>query len=639
MENTLVTDNENESTSASFTATYREFENHIYQCPSVPWGHNTDQPFVWKDTITHGWAKLLRHNLTALHEDVDIELHAYYAPRRKSRNPHEAGLAKDVAQLLYPSPSDSTLAALIKYQKDTAELRRAIRAQKAIAEEQRSKLQGKPTLKERIKTHECQSWDWNGRRERNLDLLKGVRALPMPVQVSSENSLSPFFDHLRVGGGYDVDVYGNGNRTEEPYYRTEMGEWEKGMLYQDGRMDLCKKVVGPDHIGQLMTSLESNTFVRHFLLGNNIIGSSGATKIAAYLLRHPNQIETWYLAGNCIDAGSIKLLAERFITSTSITNVWLKRNPLGPSSIEFLATIITKTRHLRTLDLDQTELGDRGVTMLFHRLIVAYDPNIPLRHLYLNATGIGVTACALIAEYLGMGDCPLVSLYMSNNPIGDDGASALAEGLIKNRNLVRLSIRSCDIRSTGAIAIMNALKNHLNIMTLNLSHSYATQDLHSQYNYVGDEVKDATFKLLESSQSLRFLDFGITGMTVHCITEIATAVQNSRLLVFKAVSVDGRIPLSIRHKIQAALTRNVQATYGKETTYAAFEEGEQRWLVSPPDVRFIDSGYRNRDAGLARRGLMILDKHWEEPDELTRIINNVEDDYPSYDMGDVYERL
>ena len=241
MEETLATDNENESTSASFTATYREFETHIYRCPSVPWGHNTDQPFVWKDSVTHRWAKLLRHNLTALHEDVDIELHAYYAPRRKSRNPHEAGLAKDVAQLLYPSPSDSTLAALIKYHEDTTELRRAIRAQKAIAEEQRSKLQGKPTLKERIKTQERQSWDWNERRERNLDLLKGVRAFPMPVQVSSENSLAPFFDHLRVGGDYDVDVYGNGNRTEEPYYRTEMGEWEKGMLYQDGRMDLCKK--------------------------------------------------------------------------------------------------------------------------------------------------------------------------------------------------------------------------------------------------------------------------------------------------------------------------------------------------------------------------------------------------------------
>lgn len=61
----------------------------------------------------------------------------------------------------------------------------------------------------------------------------------MPVQVSTESSLAPFFDHLQHGGGYEVDE--SGKETEEPYYGVEMGEWEKGMLYQDGRMDLCKK--------------------------------------------------------------------------------------------------------------------------------------------------------------------------------------------------------------------------------------------------------------------------------------------------------------------------------------------------------------------------------------------------------------
>lgn len=400
------------------------------------------------------------------------------------------------------------------------------------------------------------------------------------------------------------------------------------------KLTWAARVVGPDHIGQLMTSLESNIFVRHFLLGNNIIGPSGARKIATYLLYHPNQMETWYLAGNCIDANSIKLLTERFITSTSITNIWLKRNPLGPWSIESLVQLITKTQRLRTLDLDQTELSDAGVVDLFHELIVVDKPELPLRHLYLNATGIGVGACRMIGKYLALESCPLESLYISNNPVGDGGASALAKGLMKNRGLVRLSIRSCGIKSTGAMAIMDAFNNHPNIKTLNISHSYATEDLNSRYNYLSDEVKDATFKLLGTSQSLRFLDFGITGMTVPCITEMATAVQDSRLLVFKAESVNGRVPLSTRHKIRAALTKNVQAIYGKETTYAAFEEGEQRWLVSPPDVRFIDSGYRNRDAGLARRGLLILDKHWEKPAELTRIINYVEDDHPKYDMSD-----
>lgn len=48
-------------------------------------------------------------------------------------------------------------------------------------------------------------------------------------------------------------------------------------------MDLCKVVVGPPHIGALMDSLKSNTFVKHFLLGNNIIGPTGAKHIAHFV--------------------------------------------------------------------------------------------------------------------------------------------------------------------------------------------------------------------------------------------------------------------------------------------------------------------------------------------------------------------
>ncbi|KAI4249959.1 MAG: hypothetical protein L6R42_008840 [Xanthoria sp. 1 TBL-2021] len=182
---------------------------------------------------------------------------------------------------------------------------------------------------------------------------------------------------------------------------------------------------------------------------------------------------------------------------------------------------------------------------------------------------------------------------------------------------------------------MNALIQHQSIMTLNLSHSYSTEDLNSRYNFFDDKVKDTTFDLLKTSKSLRFLDFGITGMTVSCITGIAQAVKDSHLLVFKAESVYSKLPLTVRQGLRASLTKNVKAIYGQNTTYAEFEEGEQRWLISPPDVRFIDSGYRNRDAGLARRGLMILDKTWGEDDELAQIINDetAKNEAPDYSTG------
>ena len=87
---------------------------------------------------------------------------------------------------------------------------------------------------------------WSGRIEaqgpwdeiNNPVLLEGAEALPMPVKISSEESLALFFEYSAQGGDFD----GRGNRvvqleqhSEEPYI-----EFDKGVLYKDSWMDLCK---------------------------------------------------------------------------------------------------------------------------------------------------------------------------------------------------------------------------------------------------------------------------------------------------------------------------------------------------------------------------------------------------------------
>lgn len=182
-----------------------------------------------------------------------------------------------------------------------------------------------------------------------------------------------------------------------------------------------------------MASLENNNFVRHFLLGNSMIGPVGARLISDFVLTHPNRMETWYLAGNCIDLAGLERLVSAWTTSTSITNVWHKRNPLGPNASVALHDLITKTSKLRTLDLDRTELGDGGVAHLFS-LLAEHDRPIPLRHIYLNAVGIGQSARKSLAIYLSSPHCAVESVYLSANPMGDAGANVLAEGLASNNH-------------------------------------------------------------------------------------------------------------------------------------------------------------------------------------------------------------
>lgn len=53
--------------------------------------------------------------------------------------------------------------------------------------------------------------------------------------------------------------------------------------------------------------------------------------------------------------------------------------------------------------------------------------------------------------------------------------------------------------------------------------------------------------------------------------------------------------------------------------YHEFLTDQKRWLTSDKtDVRKIDSVYRTRDVGLARRGLIRLNKKWDEGDETLR---------------------
>ena len=79
-------------------------------------------------------------------------------------------------------------------------------------------------------------------------------------------------------------------------------------------------------------------------------------------------------------------------------------------------------------------------------------------------------------------------------------------------------------------------------------------------------------------------------------------------------SVYGKVHNNTKASLRTHLERNIRRLYGSSQTIKQFHADERRWLISPKDVRFIDSSYRNRDAGLARRGLLTLRKWWEEDD-------------------------
>ncbi|KAH7155118.1 hypothetical protein B0J13DRAFT_217977 [Dactylonectria estremocensis] len=581
-------------------------------------------------------------------------------PRRKSGR-HTLALA--IASMMYPV-HEGSLTAIIRYEADRVRLRGWAALQRRYDMLKATRRNGHTTFgMSGGAAPGVQAPVWASRITaqgpwdpvKNPISLDGVQAIPMPVQVSHEADLAPFLGHLERGGTFELDGTNQGFELDEgrgePYYGVKGAEFRKGVVYEDGRMDLCKMVVGPDHIGKLMDSLRSNTFVRHFLLGNNIIGPVGAHEVANFIEDLPDRIDTWYLAGNCIDGTSFRVLVDAMVQSDAITNVWLKRNPLGPDASEHIFRLVTGAKNLRTLDLDQTELGNRGVADLFTRLVAHEMPEgskLSLRHIYMNGNGISVEAARAIGAFLASPHCGLTSIYMSSNPLGDEGVEALAAAVPKAPYLTRLFLQSVGVSTKGAIAICKAVTGHPNIESFDLGQAYTTNDLRQAYNYIEDGAIPAICELITTKSPLAYLNFGHYPITPLGVRTICAAVLQSPTLVYYAAysilpdlttppatfrpAVDTRLhnptnrtksQIELDQAVQNHLAANVQERYGKGVSYSYFMEEQRRWLVSDRvDVRKIDSVYRNRDAGLARRRLLTLVKNWEEGDEtLDRVMN------------------
>jgi hypothetical protein len=172
-------------------------------------------------------ACILHTDLNNLAAGLPISSSALTAPRR--RNASKRALAAETASLLFPPGS---LHSLIKYERAIVLLRAFFLAQ----EEAR-----KAKLVEESRIH-----TWAGRIEaqgpwdelRDPLSLEGPAATPMPVKISLQHSLAPFFEYLADDG----DFNGRGDHIFqlEPYYDEPYIEFERGVLYKDQRMDLCK---------------------------------------------------------------------------------------------------------------------------------------------------------------------------------------------------------------------------------------------------------------------------------------------------------------------------------------------------------------------------------------------------------------
>ena len=436
------------------------------------------------DDLTEQIADRFATQLRADRDTPRPSLAAEAAPRTSSATDRETGLGRRIAVRLQPSVAPPGV--YMAYRKQI------------VALSQKSRALRQPR-----------------RRPRHLEAPAGapvsaevLRPRPVPVVPCPLVELGPLLSHL-----------------DQKSIVAEEHAFPRGTVTPDGRLDLCKQVVGPAGIQPLLASLAAHPQVDRLLLGNNVIGSAGARAVADFIRSGESRLKVWYIAGNELHAEDLRPIAAALAGAPAVEGLWLKRNPLGPEAGPILAALLGHPR-LRTLDLVNTGLLDAGALPI----IAAAADSPALRNLYLGTNGLTTTTAAALGRMLAAG--PVTSLFVSCNRLGDDGAKLLAAGLRQDDRLLRLGLASNRIGPAGATALARALHGHPSLLFLDLGWTRATSAVGEAGNRIGDDGARAIAEMLRENDTLQGLDISHNRISQAGLNAICDALADNRRLVF-----------------------------------------------------------------------------------------------------------
>ena len=519
----------------------------------------------------------LKSDIISSRKNEPVSECAFFAPRRNSS---KQNIADIIRMNIFP-PKDDSKDAKIKscttYQKCLSTLTSQFKEQEFV------KLVFKHQFKiSRLSEHR-ELWEKLKKRPVSEQIMNPKA---MPVEIATGETLEPFFNYLSSRSAVDPDSI--------LWIPSEQCmKFTRGAIYTDGRMDLCKQVVGPTHIGKLIDSIRFNPHIKHFLLGNNIMGTTGCIAIKDFLLNeHTPLIHTWYLAGNDINEEGIKHLVDGLISDPDVRELWLKRNPIRSQGMKEIQRLLENNQNLITLDLHNTAVFDEGMEYICTGL----KKNTGVRKLYLDANAIGPKGCDYLIDYfkhiIDTKRIGITSLWLEMNRIDDDAMIKLITVLGNYEYLERLCIGSNMLSGISMEAIYHSFKDHKNLIVLDLGMYKSTADMGEITNRIGLTGSMWIGKFIAENKSIEYLSILHNDIPEEGINNIAEALTvNDTIVSLDFKQYFTGIHKDIHQKIMDKLKFNYQLKGISEAEIGTYV----RELKHTPDIVNIDSIYRNND--------------------------------------------
>ena len=230
-----------------------------------------------------------------------------------------------------------------------------------------------------------------------------------------------------------------------------------------------------------------NTTLEHVVLSNCDTGPVGAQHLAQ-ALRVNTSAKTLNLSDNLLGDEGAKALAEMLggngaessgTVNTTLEHVYLSDCNIGPVGAQHLAQALCVNTSVKTLDLSRNPLGDDEAKALAEMLggngaESSGTVNTTLEYVDLSHCNIGPVGAQHLAQALCV-NTSVKTLKLSVNPLGDDGAKALAEMLggngaessgTVNTTLEHVDLSNCSIGPVGAQHLAQALCVNTSVKTL-----------------------------------------------------------------------------------------------------------------------------------------------------------------------------
>ena len=321
-------------------------------------------------------------------------------------------------------------------------------------------------------------------------------------------------------------------------------------------LDLTHNELSHAGVNSLAAALETNRSLKDLNLSWNNLCPADVDSLAASLTTNAALTK---LDLSCNRLGDSTLL---FKNKTSLKELVLTGNYLGPATAESIGAALTTNTTLTCSDLSVNNLGPSGAASL----ATALKTNTTLTKLYLSDNNLGFSGAESLAAALKT-NSTVTELNLSKNNLGFGGTESLADALKTNTTLTKLNLQFNKLGPASAESLAAGFKTNASMTELNLSYNDLTdvkslaaaletnrslKDLNLSWNKLCPASADSLAASLTMNTTLRRLDLSGNNLGPAGAKSLATVLETNttlkNLFLFKNnISEAGRKKLNEAH--------------------------------------------------------------------------------------------